>query len=367
MYDYEALWMQRYGGVSRCFFELYRRINGRNDIDIYIPVAGAQNAYFKEKLRYKNYSFFVNRVLNEFKTSWDIIKRRFSGENYDLIHLTYCVPYIWPLFVNWKKTKCVITVHDMIHELVTHKKRFIKAQKKWIGRADGIVCVSEQTKKDMLNIYPEFKNKNIEVIYHGNGFFQSIDDNKDVNNHIGTSQYILYVGTRSGYKNFEIVIKALSLWINCEDSKNIGDVKLLCVGGGAFSLEELKMQEEYGIRQKVVYKECRDQELVKLYSNAKFLVFPSKYEGFGLPIVEAFSSRCPIILADQGCFREIAGDAALYFEADNAEMLLAKMKELFDENKRIELIEKGQEQLKNYDWDKSAMKLTDFYRKIKCL
>lgn len=357
VYDSQALTMQRFGGVSRYFYEIITNMERmESDADITLPVVCADNYYFNSYVKcFRNLprgKYFLNKkillmYLQLYGKKVDI----FHPTNYDLEYMTGC-KYLR------KDAKIIITIHDMIHEkIMTSERETIKNKKEMIEKADGIITVSECTKKDLLEIYPTVDEKKVTVIYHGNSMVD-YGDIKEIGNL--PKQYILFVGNRNGYKNFMQLLNSFA-----EITKRFPDLYLLCVGGGVFSKEEKKIIASKKIEEKVLQKSLSDKDLFWAYKNAKCFVFPSQYEGFGIPILEAFQAKCPTILSNCSCFPEVAGDAALYFDVDKENDLIEKIVELIEnENFRQELIHRGNERLKKFSWEKAAMQTYNFYQYI---
>lgn len=173
-------------------------------------------------------------------------------------------------------------------------------------------------------------------------------------------KYILMVGNRDRYKNGNVVLKALK-----KVKEVIGDLQLVCVGGGSFSDVEIGLMEELGVRESVMQISLTDDELYYAYQYAECFVFPSLYEGFGIPILEAFYCKCPVILSNASCFPEIAQDGALYFEPDNEEELAEKICLLLQKPSLADkLIEKGNERLKMFSWENTVAETYEFYKEI---
>lgn len=357
MYDYQILWLQQYGGISRYFYELILELKKYpKSAQIEIPVIAAQNFYFKKLLRYQDWANKrAERIVNEFWTAYKIITSYFKKKPYEIIHLTFYLPLIFNWFINDKKTKVIVTVYDMIHEkFMPVDKRLIRNKRKWIERADGIIAISECTKRDLLQYYPNIDPRKIEVIYLGG--------NNDISPRQLTlpDRYLLFVGNRAGYKNFTVFLQPRIRQILQDNGW-----KLLCVGGGSFTKKEQQAISSAGMSDYVKQLTASDEELACLYANAECMVFPSLYEGFGIPVLEAFRWGCPAVLSDIQCFREIAGNAALYFEADSSQSLAGCLQRILCEGgERDVLAALGKERLKNYSWEKTADETFRFYQKI---
>ncbi len=356
LYDYQILYLQRFGGISRYFYELITTLSKNYPDDVFnVKALISQNYYFKDTVSQRQLLKHGNRQLNDLYMKYVITTSDVFKKRIDIIHPTYYEPtYI----SNIKKHgyKIVLTVHDMIHEhYMRNNKEFIKAKRTLIGAADGIITISEHTKKDLLQLYPELEEKIITTINLGfNKPYVDIDDPRTVL----PREYILYVGVRGGYKDFDLMLNTF-LRIH----ERYPDIYLICAGGGGFSSDEKRAIKENGLENNVIQETFSDAGLNKAYSNALCFVYPSEYEGFGLPILEAFSNSCPVLLRRASCFPEVAGDAGLYF--DNEEELFDLVKKILDDpDIGKKLADAGQERLGLYSWEKTATKTYDFYQRI---
>ncbi|MCB0749750.1 MAG: glycosyltransferase family 4 protein, partial [Ignavibacteriae bacterium] len=173
-------------------------------------------------------------------------------------------------------------------------------------------------------------------------------------------KYLLYVGSRKAYKNFGNFLVASKTILNEFD-----DIFIVCAGGGKFSKEEQYKINELGLTNKVKHFSITDQTLQYFYSNALAFIFPSLYEGFGIPILEAFASECPVLLSNTSSFPEVAGNAGLYFEPENIESIQEAIKKIITkEELRKELVSAGSTKLKEYSWEKTATQTKLIYESV---
>ena len=162
-------------------------------------------------------------------------------------------------------------------------------------------------------------------------------------------KYLLFVGNRGLYKNFIRFFDAVVPLLQKDH-----DLVLLCAGGGTFYPHEIKSIEDNNLKSQVVQYRFKDSELHDIYKNAIAFVFPSEYEGFGIPVLESMISGCPAILSNVSSLPEIGGDAAVYFDPYNVEDIRNKVeKVLTDENLRSVMIEKGLRQAEVFTWEKT--------------
>ena len=169
---------------------------------------------------------------------------------------------------------------------------------------------------------------------------------------------MLFVGKRGGYKNFNWMVSALAPML-----KN--GLKLFCTGL-SFTSSERELFNELGISENVVQSFVSDIEMSALFGNAAAFIFPSRYEGFGIPILDAFAAGCPALLSNASCFPEVGANAAMDFELDDPDDFRAKLRLLLDETspKRAELIRKGRERVKQFSWSKCAEETAAVYRRV---
>ena len=207
--------------------------------------------------------------------------------------------------------------------------------------------------------YYEIPEDKIHVVYHGlESPIQRHLTSRPVN--IKQNINILYVGARTFYKNFDLLLQAYAR------SKAKLDYNLTAVGGGTFTPEELSLIGNLGIEKNV---ECipyaSQSELAWLYYNSHLMVYPSKYEGFGFPPLEAMSASCPTLVANASCLPEILGDGVLYFESEDLNDLTEKLDLLaYDANLRTILQIKGEQVASNYTWERSARQTMEVYKSV---
>ena len=360
VYDAQIFLLQKYGGVSRYFLELYNEIkmDNSNNISAEFQVLFSQNYYLEQGIGKKmtSSSIIKNKYFNKIlKMLNQIYLNLFLiGEYESIYHPTWNNLKYIP-----KKTKIVITVHDMIQEILWNDNpRYSKEilnKKEAIYKSDAIIAISQNTKRDILKIYPDIPESKITVVYHGTNHLPAEEKPKI---HI-PEKYILYVGRRVKYKGYQFMLEAISNLVE-ESEVNI------VVAGSSLTDEEKRILKKLNIEDKIFKIQATDAELAYLYSHALCFVFPSEYEGFGFPILEAFDNRCPVLCSNTSCFPEIGGDAVEYFELNSKESLNKKLKSIIDDpNKRSHMIEQGLERVKNFTWEKCARETCKVYECVK--
>jgi len=354
LYDHQAFG-QRVGGVSRSYTELIKHFDA--EIEWEIAIKYSQNTYLRDirpDIRYpfgKIYIPFKRRFIN--KRNFEFAIKSLANSTYDLFHATFDDSYFLP----YVKTPFVITVHDLIPEYEPTKwpDSWLKSRNKIFKSASHIIAVSENTKKELLFYYPEIPANRITVIYHA--YSSSLDINRAIVRKFGN--YILFVGGRQGYKNFNRFIEGVAPILIDNDQ-----LKLVCTGS-KFTKEEKEFLRKLGILNSVISNEFDEFTLNSLYKNALLLVFPSILEGFGMPILEAWGNECPVVLSNTSCFPEIAADAAVYFNPLDINDIREVISNTLRDSKKKELIvNKGIERLKLFTWKSSATKLVQVYQNV---
>ena len=254
-----------------------------------------------------------------------------------------------------KKPK-IITVYDLIHEKFMNEYNLKNYPKKKIfSEIDHFICISNNTKKDLIYYYG-IDEKKITVTYLAN----SINYTGEVKNYF-TKPYFLYVGKRKRYKNFKIVLESYAKLP--EIRKNFD---IVCFGGGDFIKEEIEYINKLSIDfNNIHFIDGSDDVLSSLYKNSEALIYPSKYEGFGLPILEAMSLGCPVISSNASSLPEVYGDAALNFSPNSDEALIDCINKITSDNElKKKLIFQGYERVKNFSWKKCAIETNEIYKKL---
>lgn len=369
LYDHTVFQFQRYGGISRYFYELITRLSTKEDVNLSLFQGFHINEYAllehkqifdyywgykwnckKPSTKYLAHILFSipNRILFE---------KHMRSSDVDIYHPTY---YMKGLAQN-RKVPTVITVYDMIHEL--YSDQFIdswfviKAKKRAISVANVIIAISENTKKDLIKIYDVPASK-IKVVYLASSLQSSNPMGiYELKKEYGLKRpYILYVGDRRTYKNFETLLNSYVKHFSDE-------FDLICFGGGEFKAGELKNIDN-NIDNSIIQLNGSDDLLASLYKHAFCFVFPSFYEGFGIPPLEAMSMGCPVIASNASSIPEVVGDGAIIFDPHSEDELVDAIESLHNESKRNDLIKCGFEQEKKFSWEKMANEILDIYKSI---
>ncbi len=362
LYDHQTFVYQNFGGISRYFVELAQNLNRHNLAQTSFSCLFSDNFYLKNSTLANPHSILNGKFPGRMTVYNKIDRWRSRGNiskaDYDIFHPTYYDDY----FLGNKLNKpFVVTVHDMIHELYPglwpNQNDIVLQKKRVINEASGIIAISENTKKDLLTIYPELQPEKIRVIHHGHSFaISNSDDKGDFR-----KPYLLYVGMREHYKNFDTLLESLSEVFQIHKNHT-----LVCAGGGTFNESEMKKIQALNLEGKVVSISINgDAHLANLYQHADSFLYPSLYEGFGIPILEAFASSCPVVISNSSCFPEVAANAAEYFDGNNvADMVQVLINLISNNGRKNELRELGLKRLKLFSWKKTARETAEFYHEI---
>ncbi|HOW60401.1 MAG TPA: glycosyltransferase family 1 protein [Candidatus Moranbacteria bacterium] len=274
-----------------------------------------------------------------------------------------------PLLRN-KNTKVIVTIHDLAFKIFpkyfTNKDLFKlnKLSNMAIKNADHIIAVSHSTKNDILKFYPEIKNDKISVVYHG---FDSELFQKDISQEnseiilkkycLKAKSYLLYVGAIQPRKNLGVLIEAFE-----KIKEGNIDLKLVIAGSPAWKSDNIikRINNSRFKKDIIITGNLEFEKLSAIYRNAKLFIFPSLYEGFGIPILESMASGVPVICAKNSSLTEVGGDAVLYFQTENSKDLADCIDKVMQE-KSLEdkLIQKGTEHVKSFSWGKCAKETLD--------
>ncbi len=325
---------------------------------------------FNPELKPKIYSNYQDRPI-PYPFWW--VQTRLGFElNYTLPDVCW-MPIQQVPFLAERKTKIVITIHDLAfkyfpqHFPLRDRLKLDFFTETAVKRADKIIAISEATKSDILKFYPKTKPEKIKVIYHGvdaeNFSRKTISEKsrKVLKKYGIKARYLLYVGALQPRKNLETLVKAF------EKLKESGDkkIQLVLAGVPAWKTKKLLEKIENSAFKKdiILTGKVSFEDLPIIYQKAQIFVFPSLYEGFGIPILEAWASKVPVIVADNSSLKEIGGEGVLKFETRNSYDLLKKINILLKHDIiKKELIEKGTKNLAEFNWEKCARETLNFIK-----
>jgi glycosyltransferase involved in cell wall biosynthesis len=237
--------------------------------------------------------------------------------------------------------------------------RFREEKRRCTMEADAVICVSEATKQQVQRFY-NLDSAPIYVVPHAcSNAFKQTENFDDIPVMPIDEPFLLYIGRRSHYKNFDLLIQAYRVW----SKKN--DAALVLVGGRQWSDDEQKRLAELGIQGRVhILENVTDQILCYLYNKAVGFVYPSLYEGFGIPLLEAMACGCPIVASHIPSTIEVAGQCPVYFKPTDADDLLNALDITLSEGRNSKRVQAGLERVKTYSWDKTAAETLKVYRAV---
>lgn len=344
VYDNIVFSLQKIGGISVYWGELIKRVSGVGKVIFYESknsnLIGENLSVATKKESTVNYKF-----LGRIPFLKKIEARSIFHSSYYRVSLQ-------------KDVANITTVHDFIYEKFrTGFARHLHVWQKKIAiyRSDGIICISENTKKDLIKLYPNVDEKKIRVIYNGVG--KEFKNNKNHLSHkfneLRGKKYILYVGGRSKYKNFD---KAIDVLLNMKEYTFV-------VVGNDFTSEENERLKKINNRT-YLFKNILTEELNILYNNAFCLLYPSSYEGFGIPIVEAMKASCPVVSVNRSSIPEISNGCALLVDRIDTDSFIKEILKLENKEFREIQINKGLIQAGKFSWDKCFNETYEFYKEV---
>jgi len=365
-FDSQIFCLQRTGGISRYFCKLAEGLfDAENEVGIFAPYH--RNLYLgalpdgvvhgtgphKYLPRTAGLMARVNALRAE---------RSLRTWVPEIVHETYFSPR--PALSGHQPV--VLTVFDMISEMPEFNPAGVVARAQSpkyqaVMRADHIVCISESTRSDLLNIF-DVDSRKISVVHLGCELPQKNPQKDDVTQRsLPQSPYLLYVGQREGYKNFAALIQALGRSASLKNK-----IHLVAFGGGPFSEAEQSLVRQAGIVASFVSQlEGDDALLAQAYQGATALVYPSVYEGFGLPPIEAMAYGCPVISSNTSSMPEVIGNAAESFDPlQTDEISVAIERVVYSDTRRSELIRLGVLRAKLFSWQECASKTATIYRDL---
>lgn len=361
-FDEQAFLLQEYGGISRYLCNLAQCLSCMPDVDVQVsaPLHFNRNlaamdgvAGFRRLVpKLSTKMFRPVRALSYGLADWAI--NRFKP---DILHETY--------YTNTghrpRGARHVLTVYDLIHErygeMFENSDLTIGPKKAAALRADHVICISESTRRDLVTMCGVPVEKTT-VIYLGADLaFLSASPAKDV----GSRPYLLYVGNRDGYKNFSSFLSAYAA-----STRLKSEFDIVCFGGGLFNAGEWALANKLGVqREHLIHRAGPDIVLAGLYRNAHLFVYPSLYEGFGIPPLEAMAADCPVVCSNTSSLPEVVGEAGEYFDPTNEESMMVAMETVaFSESRRVELVALGRIQSSKFSWEKCALETLDVYRRL---
>jgi len=363
-YDPQVFFEQSYGGVSRYFCEIASRIAMEKDAQVSLIAPMHINAYLENLPSHIVSGFRLpgTEHLNLFlralgMLAGDVMLRTLSP---DVVHETY----FFPFRTGPKRVRRVLTIFDMIHEKFassfTPTDRTAQFKSLAADRADRIICISESTRQDVMELLGVSQEK-ISVIHLAGNLISPAEPPSGQMQSLINEPFLLYVGNRGRYKNFSRLLQAYG---NSQELQK--NFRLICFGGGPFTISEMEAISHLGSCSKqLIQLGGSDHLLATLYHYASVFVYPSLYEGFGLPPLEAMSLGCPVACSECSSIPEVVGDAGEYFDpADSESMTSAILRILSSDALKSSLVAKGYQRSQSFSWNRCASETLDIYKSL---
>ncbi|MFZ1518214.1 MAG: glycosyltransferase family 1 protein [Ignavibacteriaceae bacterium] len=363
LYDHQCFVQQQFGGVSRYHYQLIKELNKLQGVEAKLSLKYSNNFYITEDKSFEvkkflpNNNFYFKRTIIDYINRLSTIPALKQGD-YDIFHPTYFNPY----FLNHINNKpLVLTVYDSIHEkypeIINIIDKTLVHKKLLLSKANLIIAISESTKNDLIKLY-NIPPEKIEVTYLAASINKSIVSSTLK---LGLPEkYILFVGNRDFYKNFNNFILSVEPLL-----KEHKDLFLICAGGGIFTNEEKRIFHSNELEKKILHKAADDITLATLYSNALAFIFPTLYEGFGIPALEAMNCDCPVVMSNTSSLPEVGGDAAIYFDPTKIDDMRVKIESLIiNKDLRNDLILKAKTQRQKFSFEKTAIQTLEVYNRL---
>lgn len=347
------------GGISNYWFELTKYLLNETSNDLMF-IEGNKDLlnFHRKQLKISSESIITQN--NSLSILNRILPIQFKSNDKFIYHSSF-----YRRLIGSKSHVEVTTIHDFTHNFyapIINKTIHNWLKYSAINRSKGVICISKNTYSDLKKFCPANKNQSVEVIYNGvsNDYYPiknlTLSEQSFINNMKLENNFILYVGSRANYKNFDFVIKTLN------DIKNIN---LVVVGGGNFSSKEKEYITKNDLENRILYiPSATNSELNVLYNKALSFIYPSSYEGFGIPIIEAMRAGCPVIAFDNIVNREVTENKALLLKNLETNEFFKKLELLSNQDFRDEVVGNGIKLSSKYSWDKCCKETNEFYESL---
>jgi glycosyltransferase involved in cell wall biosynthesis len=363
LYDHQVFSLQNAGGASRYHFELASHFSHLSQVSVDVCLGFNHSIYPFRSLQQSGTRVvgwdtrlppgLPRYALNELVTNiWSL-----AAGKWDIYH-----PTLYRRMPTARSRRTVVTHHDCVQErfpeLFSDGARIIKAKRRLYEIADAIICVSESSRNDLLHYYDIDRNKT-HVVHHGVKILERKPANASEFAAPLQRPYLLYVGARYAYKNFNGLLEAF------EAGGFRSEFDLVVIGGGPFSDIERNEVSRLGLNDCVLhYGSLSEPELAETYCRARLFIYPSLYEGFGFPPLEAMSLGCPVLAARTSSIPEICGDAAYYFDPACPGDLERGIRDTLNDFDPQLYISKGYKRASHYNWQTCASRTLDIYETL---
>ena len=361
LFDHQAFSLYSHGGVSRVFAELLGCFAEDESVTPLLPVLLTRNQYLLQAslptgLSYRTRS--AGCMPRPVVSAINALATRHAQRSctYDIFHPTYYMPH----FLRGLRGKpFVLTVYDMTEEIYPGSsgglEMFLTRKRLLAEKAARVIAISENTKRDLVRLFGLAEEK-VSVVHLAN----SLVPPPPASSSPVATPYLLFVGRRGGYKNFDFFVRAAAKFL--EEHR---DCSVVCAGGGPFTAQERALLEEERVTERVLLHDaCDDAMLARLYRYAMCFVLPSLYEGFGIPILEAFACGCPVLSSDRSSLPEVGGDAVRYFDPSDEASLVSALGQITHPDETDRLRHAGSQRLAQFTWQKAAEATRQVYQKV---
>jgi glycosyltransferase involved in cell wall biosynthesis len=362
-FDDQIFVAQARGGISKYFVELIERLPSHG-IEPILLSRGTRNRHLIEsglvsELPPDGRIRGLIRAVAWRLTGWLSTSVSANDKNLDIIHHTFTMG---PYLRRWRG-KRVVTNFDMIPEIFPSYFKLGNphfAKRRYCECCNAVISISQSTTNDMLRLYGNhLASKTVQIPF---GVSETFLSAASVSNELGIelpTKYLLFVGVRRGYKRFDLALNAFMRL-----AKTDPELHLVIVGGGLFSREEMDSIKKTNFIHRISRVAPTDDEIREVYRRAEVFLFPSEYEGFGLPTLEALATGTPTVLADASCSREVGGDVALYFAPGDLDDLVRCTERAMSDSIRMRTLKDGPRHASNYTWDRVAEMTATLYKDV---
>lgn len=365
LYDGKIYSMQVAGGVNRYFANLIGRLPA--DFTPFLLVGQSRDFNYPVHPRLKVYgrqNFDLGKISSRLDSYCSVLKGHYlqsivNANHFDVVHPTY-YELLTRQDMRTSRAPVVLTVWDMIEEIFADRldPKGIAAERKRkaVTAAQQIICISENTKRDLLERH-KIPEDRVRVIHLASEINDDISYGTEP---VPVRPYYLYVGSRFIHKNFDGLLKALASVVSVQPEV------ALCVVGAAFTKPEQRLITALKLADHIEhYGYLSDRHLAKLYRCSIALVYPSLYEGFGLPLLEAMSCGTAVIASNVSSIPEVVGHAGLLFDPGSRDELTDSLLLLLNNPAERELlVAKGRKRSQDFNWDKTVSKTLKIYRSV---
>ena len=364
LFDYQIFFHQEYGGISRYVIELARRLGMHRDTAVNIYAGRHHNAHLDEAAgtlqvhgrRVPRHPRRLLRALGLLGNAAQFFGHA-SRAAATHIHQTYYYDLLPPL----GRATRILTVYDMTHELFPQHfaaaGRTTRAKRRAVARADHVICISESTRDDLIRLFDVPPAKVTAIPLGLSSTLAAYTGGRAPVDRVHPRPYALFVGQRSGYKNFEALVSAWAATPAVRDH-----LDLLCFGGGPLAPSEIERLTAAGLAHRVHQVGGSDAVLAAAYAQAEFHIYPSLYEGFGFPPLEAMALGCAVACSDTSSMPEVVGDAALMFDPRSVDAIAGALDRLAgDASLRRALRAAGIERAATFTWQRCADRTRELY------